>query len=188
MNHNRLGWIRVAAGMVCLGGVAAVLAGCRPSPHDLVIRGQTDALRDLLNRYPAAVEERDRLQKTALHTAAGMDDIESARLLLDAGADINARDVTGMTPLHVAAMYSRGRAAKLLLERGADLEARDKFGDTPLHTAAIFGRTRMVRWLLQQGADPCARNRENLLPADLARKRRHAETAAALEGYGCAGE
>lgn len=169
-----------------LAGLALVLAtGCRPSPHDLVTRGQLDALRDLLRDQPEAVNARDRLKKTALHTAAGIDSVDAIRMLLDAGADIGARDVTGMTPLHVAAMYSRGKAAVLLLERGADLNARDSFGDTPLHTAAVFGRTKMVHWLIRRGADPCDRNAAGKRPLDLARERRHADTAAILEEYAC---
>lgn len=176
---------RGAAVTLWLVGATLVLAGCQPSPHDLVTRGQVDALRDLLKRHPEAVRQVDRLRKTALHTAAGVDNVEAIRLLLDAGADIDARDITGMTPLHVAAMYSRGRASTLLLERGADLQARDSFGDTPLHTAAIFGRTKMALWLTRQGADPCARNSAGRLPVDLARERRHAETVAALEAHAC---
>lgn len=179
------GIFRVYAATAWLVAVCAGLAGCQASPHDLVARGQLDALRHLLQSDPDAVNRVDRLRKTALHTAAGVDEVEAIRLLLDAGADIGARDVTGMTPLHVAAVYSRRRAATLLLERGADLHARDAFGDTPLHTAAIFGRTKMAIWLIRQGADPCAPNAAGRLPLDLARERRHRETMDALTAYVC---
>lgn len=177
--------ILVFTAAVWFAAVGAGLTGCEPSPHDLVTRGQLDALCHLLQTDPDAVHQVDRLRKTALHTAAGVDNVEAIRLLLDAGADISAHDVTGMTPLHVAAMYSRGRAASLLLQRGADLHARDTFGDTPLHTAAIFGRTKMALWLIRHGADPCARNTAGRIPLDLARERRHQETAAALTAYVC---
>ena len=64
--------------------------------------------------------------------------IAIARLLLEAGADVNLRNDHGSTPLHsVAAMPPAGNAvASALLERGADVNARNDFGHTPLHAAA----------------------------------------------------
>lgn len=52
-------------------------------------------------------------------------DLELARLLLSAGADVNARDKSGETPLHRAAEEGRTDVVRLLPEAGADSEVAD---------------------------------------------------------------
>jgi ankyrin repeat protein len=60
-------------------------------------------------------------------------EVAVARLLLDAGADLEARDDFGETPLHHAAWLGNADLVALLLARGAQVNARDKDYDTPLH-------------------------------------------------------
>jgi len=59
---------------------------------------------------------------TALHLAAFFGQLEAARMLLDAGADLNAvsRNSLENTPLHAAAAGRHGDVARLLVDRGAD--------------------------------------------------------------------
>jgi ankyrin repeat protein len=80
---------------------------------------------------------------TALLFAAGgggrgrtsdRDQVESVKLLLDAGADVNAFDTTGATALALAVTRS-DEVVKVLASRGADLDVRDKQGRTPLDIA-----------------------------------------------------
>ena len=52
-------------------------------------------------------------------------DLELARLLLSADADVNARDKSGETPLHRAAEEGRTDVVRLLPEAGADSEVAD---------------------------------------------------------------
>jgi uncharacterized protein len=58
--------------------------------------------------------------------------IESIRLLLDAGVDINAADSRGQTALHGAAAKGSDQIVKFLAEHGAKLDAKDRNGKTPL--------------------------------------------------------
>lgn len=55
------------------------------------------------------------------------------RLLVEAGADVDARDDWGYTPLHIVAMTDNAEAAVFLLESGSDVNARTAFTPrTPL--------------------------------------------------------
>ena len=57
------------------------------------------------------------------------------RLLLKAGANIDAQDKNGATPLHRAVRTRCAAAVKCLLEAGADPTIRNKPGSTPFHLA-----------------------------------------------------
>jgi ankyrin repeat protein len=59
-----------------------------------------------------------------LHSAAAVDATETARLLLDAGADPNAEQQGGFRPIDAAVQNGNDELYDLLVERGADSEAR----------------------------------------------------------------
>ena len=96
----------------------------------------------------------------ALQDTAILGDVNSARMLLDHGADVNAADALGRTPL----MYAVGSdvlpidLVKLLIERGADVNAIDghnQAGDTgvrPLDIARWHGDTPILELLIKSGA------------------------------------
>lgn len=99
---------------------------------------------------------------SALHFAVQKNDLASVRLLLDAGAPVDAPTADGTTPL-LAALYKWDRPkstfipgkgapatagssqqfhpnlaiASLLLDRGASVKVRDGSGYTPLHGASL---------------------------------------------------
>jgi ankyrin repeat protein len=72
---------------------------------------------------------------TALVYAARSNDIESARVLLDAGADVNQTTGYGWSPLLVATQNRHYKFAAFLLERGADPNLANKGGWVPLYLA-----------------------------------------------------
>jgi ankyrin repeat protein len=114
----------------------------------------------------------------ALVFAAREGDIESARALLDAGADVNQQTEYGWTPLLTAVNNRNYNLAALLMERGADVNIANKGGWTPLYLATdnrnIEGgdypvpkpdmdHLALIELLLKKGANPNARVRENTL-------------------------
>ena len=80
--------------------------------------------------------------------------LESVKLLVDAGASVSSEDLTQCTALHYAAYCTKKRSKiiKLLLESGADINARQINGQTPLHFAARSGSTDNIIQLLRSGA------------------------------------
>jgi ankyrin repeat protein len=115
---------------------------------------------------------------TALIFAAREGDIESARALLDAKADVNQTTEYGWTPLLTAVNNRNYRLAQLLVERGADVNKFNKGGWTPLYLATdnrnIEGgdypvpkgdldHLELITLLLEKGANPNLKVRDNTL-------------------------
>ena len=93
---------------------------------------------------------------TPLLFAARQGSVTSARLLLDAGADVNDTAPDGASALVVAGFSGHGELGAFLLERGADPDAGGA-GYAPLHTAVLRGDAAFVKALLAHGADPNVR-------------------------------
>ena len=93
---------------------------------------------------------------TPLLFAARQGGVESARLLLDAGADVNETAPDGASALVVASFSGHGELAAFLLRRGAEPNAAAA-GYAALHTAVLRSDARLVRILLAHGADPDVR-------------------------------
>ena len=90
---------------------------------------------------------------TPLLFAARSGDVESARLLLQAGAIVNDALPNGMTALIEAAHSGQESVGMLLLDKGAEPNARE-VGYTALHAAVLRGGLDLVKALLAHGADP----------------------------------
>jgi len=61
--------------------------------------------------------------------------VDTLRVLLDKGGEINSRDARGQTPLHAAAFWGWNDAVQFLVSRGADLNAKDNRGMVPIDNA-----------------------------------------------------
>jgi ankyrin repeat protein len=115
---------------------------------------------------------------TPLVFAAREGDLESARLLLDAGAPINETTEYGWTPLLTAVNNRNYQLAALLLDKGADPNLANKGAWTPLYIATdnrnIEGgdypvpkgdmdHLEIIQKLLEKGANPNGKIKENTL-------------------------
>ncbi|HEY1760708.1 MAG TPA: ankyrin repeat domain-containing protein [Bryobacteraceae bacterium] len=72
---------------------------------------------------------------TAFHFAAREGDIDTARVMLDAGVDMNQVDADNTSPLVVSILNKRYTFAKFLLDRGADPNLADVRGRAALYAA-----------------------------------------------------
>ena len=87
--------------------------------------------------------------------AARVGDAESARVLLEAGADVNDALPNGTSALVEAAHSGQQAAGVLLLDKGADPNTAAA-GYTALHAAVLRGGLDLVKALLAHGANPNA--------------------------------
>lgn len=62
---------------------------------------------------------------------------EAAKILLDAGADINFQNNDGSTALHTASFFCYPEIVKMLLDKGADKTIKNKYGATALESVSL---------------------------------------------------
>jgi ankyrin repeat protein len=99
------------------------------------------------------------------------DKAEVVRILVAAGAQIDAAGEAGRTPLMDAAMFGFAQTAVALMDAGADTNARDENGWTPLMYAAQgSGSVDLISSMLANGANPEAQNGEGRTAEQLPRR------------------
>jgi ankyrin repeat protein len=90
---------------------------------------------------------------TPLLFAAQQGQVECAKLLLAAGADVNDRAPIGMSALVIAAYSDQLGVGRFLLDKGANPNDAAA-GYTALHAAVLKGNLDFVKTLLEHRADP----------------------------------
>jgi ankyrin repeat protein len=90
---------------------------------------------------------RNPMKVQPLHSAAAGHHGAVARLLVEAGADVNARQEKGWTPLHAAAQTGDLEMVQLFLDRGADPMAQSDEGKSAIGIAGEAGNTELLKVL-----------------------------------------
>lgn len=139
-------------------------------------------IEELLKHHPD-VNQRDSAGRTALNALGqsavgrpGENPAEVARLLIQAGADVNAQDnIYGNTPLHEV---PDAATATVLIRAGANLNRRNVEGQTAL---MLTLDPQVARVLLDAGADKTVRDKDGKTALDLARALQLTEKIALLK-------
>ena len=131
-------------------------AGLEDSLIEAAKQGDTAAVRAVLHQGGVNVNASGVDGTTALHWVVHRDDLETAALLLRAGANVRATNRYGVTPLSLAARSGSkvgGAMVEKLLKAGADPNTTLPSDETALMTAARSGNVGAVTALLAHGAD-----------------------------------
>lgn len=133
--------------------------------------GNPEMVREIL-RYHPTLEARDWVGKTAMFSAGDYHStdqdgarVECVRLLVKAGADVNARDRDGNTPLHETFLAD---VEEELLKLGANVNAQNNEGETPIFTTVD---DKAIPLFMKYGADLGIRNAKGETVAEAAQSK-----------------
>ncbi|XP_068592554.1 B-cell lymphoma 3 protein homolog [Cebidichthys violaceus] len=145
---------------------------------------QRDCLSVVLSHSQSStcLEIRNYEGLSPLHLAVLRGQKDLGRMLLDAGADINAMDIkSGQSPLMHAVESNNADMVHFLIERGCDVNSQSYSGNTALHSACGRGQVDTARLLLKSGADSSLKNYHNDTPVMVAKNKKIADV---LRGRG----
>jgi ankyrin repeat protein len=168
---------------ICI--IIFIAAGCKDyadkgtSEHTPTVQNAADSavIIDMINGKAS-------LNKS-LMTAVDNGQIDTVKVLLDKGANINVVDNNGLTLLMYAAKSGSADMAKLLLSRGAKINVKCKMkGYSAIMFATMFGTGETVQVLLDHGANINERNDDDISLLTVAQNRDDSSVAKLLEKNG----
>jgi ankyrin repeat protein len=168
----------MAIAFLCLAGTS--IAAGKSDVADAVQKRDKAGLKTLLTQK-ADVNATQVDGATALHWAVYWDDVETAGMLIKAGAKPDVANREGATPLQMASLFGSTKMVDLLLTAGANAKQVAPNGETMVMFAARNGNPEIIKLLVKGGADVNARERLRLTTALMwAAEQRHPEAVKAL--------
>jgi ankyrin repeat protein len=143
--------LHVAAGLGYAAMVRVLLAA-GASPHAANKHGHTPLHMACIGDQRQALLWRAVITPSSSARSTGPCDADragAARVLLRAGADVEAKNAKGRTPLQMACRFGHQRLIEELLSRGAQPTAQDNDGWAALHQACCYNQPGVVSRLLE---------------------------------------
>ncbi|CAL1296328.1 unnamed protein product [Larinioides sclopetarius] len=105
---------------------------------------------------------------TALHLSVLYNRLDTTKLLLKEGANLNARDNDGCTPLIIASEKGNVEIVRLLIHMKSELDSEAIGGMTALHFATLNQHEEIVDILIKSGANKLAKGIMGIAPVHIA--------------------
>ncbi|HTA46445.1 MAG TPA: ankyrin repeat domain-containing protein [Bryobacteraceae bacterium] len=137
--------------------LSVVALQAAPNLADYAMNADKQGLRTLLQQK-TDVNAAQADGMTALHWAVRQDDLDTAKLLIHAGANVQAATRLGITPLAIACSNANAALIRLLLSAGANPNFAGENGETALMIASRLGDIEPLRALLDGGAEVNAKD------------------------------
>ncbi|SMO68341.1 ankyrin repeat domain-containing protein [Solitalea koreensis] len=141
--------------------------------HEASALNETGLLDELLDCEPKAVNSFSPDGFTPLGLACFFDCFDTAKLLIENGANINmaSQNDFKVAPIHSAVASQNCEVTQLLILHKANVNVKQMNGVTPLHSAAHSGNRKIVDMLLQAGAEKYATMEDGRTPLDMAKEK-----------------
>uniref|UniRef100_A0A4X1U5B0 Uncharacterized protein n=1 Tax=Sus scrofa TaxID=9823 RepID=A0A4X1U5B0_PIG len=136
--------------------------------HKAASVGNVARVQQILLLRKNGLNDRDKMNRTALHLACANGHPAVVTLLVERKCQLNLCDNENRTALIKAVQCQEEECASILLEHGADPNLADLSGNTALHYAAFGQNISIAAKLLSYNADIEARNKDDLTPLLLA--------------------
>lgn len=162
---------------------ALLESGAAVDIFEAAVLGKTERIQEILNTAPGRVSEYAPDGFTPVALAAFFGQPAATKLLIAAGADVNAaaKNPLKVSALHAAVAGRNLEIVKAVLEAGADVNAQQQVGFRPMHEAGTNANRKLAELLLAHGGDPSLTSDDGRNAIDLAREKGHAEFAEWLE-------
>ncbi|XP_053081410.1 ankyrin repeat domain-containing protein 26 isoform X13 [Acinonyx jubatus] len=132
--------------------------------HKAACVGNVAKVQQILFLGKNGVDDRDKMNRTALHLACANGHPEVVTLLIERKCHLNLCDNENRTALMKAVQCQEEKCVNILLENGADPNIRDVSGNTALHYAAFGDNISIIEKLLLYNANTEAINKDNFTP------------------------
>ncbi|XP_010379734.2 ankyrin repeat domain-containing protein 26 isoform X5 [Rhinopithecus roxellana] len=136
--------------------------------HKAASAGNVAKVQQILLLRKNGLNDRDKMNRTALHLACASGHPEVVTLLVDRKCQLNVCDNENRTALMKAVQCQEEECASILLEHGADPNLADVHGNTALHYAVYNEDIPLATKLLLYDANIEAKNKDDLTPLLLA--------------------
>ncbi|XP_026150265.1 ankyrin repeat and death domain-containing protein 1A isoform X4 [Mastacembelus armatus] len=154
--------------------------------HDAAKRNDMGKMQELIKKG-VDVKAKNKIERKALHWAAGAGSEQALRLLLDHDSGVDEQDIFGMNALLLASWFGHLKILQILVSCGAKLNCQNKDGLSMLHCAAQRGHIKILEFIMEDLENICLdrADKSGKTALHLAAEHGQLEVVEFLIGMGC---